>query len=177
MMHSQLRLSQLWHKHKRWLCPQPAIHRQEKTEQLTQSLPFPSTIHGTQQMSSTQIMAHVTTKSNGTALVHYNVPKKLNWPHILPSMTSDIIPTQPPTMANCLQSHGTAALSALSTVAAYVMGAVHINSETSKTSSMLNAHADDVRAPQQLQLYPAVMLPLHDEHSRPCNNRRTIGDP
>ena len=139
-----------WHSH-----IQSQTHATCKSPSYTAS-PFVFNNTTLQMSLHIQIMAHVTSKSNGTALVHYNVPKKLNWAHILPSKTSDI-PTQPPTMATCLQPlNGTA----------YVMGAVHINSETSKTSSMLNAH---VRAPQQgvRKLYPAEMLPLHDDHSCP----------
>ena len=119
-------------------------HTPSASHPAIQQVPLSST---TQQESlHTQIMSHSLAKSKGTAMTDL-VPPKLSWVYILSSMFNGVAPKQPPTMANCLQSHGTAALSALSAVTAYVTGAVQINSETSKTSSMLNAH---VRAPLQL---------------------------
>ena len=130
-------------------------HTPSASHPAIQQVPLSST---TQQESlHTQIMSHSLAKSKGTAMTDL-VPPKLSWVYILSSMFSDVAPTQPPTMATSLQPiNGTA----------YVMGAVQINSETSKRSSMLNAH---VRALQQLrvrELYPAEMLPLHDDHSCP----------
>ena len=123
------------------------------------------------------------------------------------SMFNDVAPKLPPMMAPCLKSpNGTAkttycafnqqrygyhtsikdaqCLANTMTncgIATQVTVAIHINSETSKTSSMLTAHG--VRG-----LYPAEMLQLHDDHSYPeptymelhpttIGIRRTIGVP